>query len=131
MRIVIIAFILIINLTTYAHSEDKNTNPMTKEQIDTIEEGEKIGDQLNSLRMSFESMMRERKNDCIKAFGHDQFCSCLNDNLAVGLSFKDYIVITINSKDELNYNELSKEDKGVIDKAIKIREQCVGQLQKK
>lgn len=127
-RSMIIAILFSIIIVGYAHSEKTNNKPWTKEQIETIEEGEKIGEQLNSLLNQSKSMMRERHTDCIKAFGHDKFCSCLNENLAIYLSFKDYIVITINTKEELNYSSLPEDEKEVIDKAINVREQCVSQL---
>jgi hypothetical protein len=114
---------------TGLYSQDvKGSKPMSKEALDQLKAGEEALGALEELKVIFEKAMRARRYDCLQAFGHSAFCKCLCDNLAVGLDFKAYIIAVTSSKEELGYNEMSNEDKALVDSAIRVRDQCVRQL---
>lgn len=123
-------FLLIVATLTLAtpvlpQEPPKAGQPLTKEQIERLEGGFNAREELDSLKKSMDAIIRKRGINCIKAFGHDRFCKCLNENLSVGLTFQDYVGVITNTKDELNYVSLSTEQKKMVDNAIKTRDQCV------
>ena len=95
------------------------------EQLESILRGEKLIDELEILRKSMKDMWAERRYDCLKAFGHREFCSCLNDNLSAFLTFDDYIISVTESKEELNYQSRAEDERNLIDNAIRVRDECV------
>ena len=62
------------------------------------------------------------------AFGHEGFCLCLNNKLAIGLNFDGYITAVTRSKADLGYPKLSLENKTLIDGALSTREACVASV---
>ena len=105
--------------------------PRTKEQIDQLEAGTNALEALKNLKSSFESKMRARGNNCRKAFGHEQFCECLNSKLVVGLSFLDYVLVITNTKDDIGYKDMPEEQRGVVDSAYRVRDLCVSKMHSK
>ncbi len=99
--------------------------PLPKEAIDQLEFMTEALEDMQSLEKQFDSMMRARGNECLKSFGHLKFCTCLNEKLAAGLSFRDYIVVMATTKEELGYPTMPLKQKQLVDSAIKTREQCV------
>jgi hypothetical protein len=58
--------------------------PQTQlELLEQMESLEKAMDVLKQADASLDTMMRTRKLKCLKAFGHESFCQCLNETLAV------------------------------------------------
>jgi len=94
------------------------------ERLEQRESYEKVMGLLKEAEASLDAMTRTRKLQCLKALGSEAFCECLNEKLAVGLDFSGYIAVIIRTKDELKYNTLSKEDKGLVDSAINTRNAC-------
>jgi hypothetical protein len=98
--------------------------PTELERLEQRESYEKVMGLLKEAEVSLDAMTRTRKLQCLKAVGSESFCECLNEKLAVGLDFSDYVSVIIRTKDELKYSTLSKEDKGLVDSAINARNAC-------
>ena len=74
------------------------------------------------------SMVEARVDDCLKVFGHTTYCECMNAQLAAGMSFIGYVHILTKTKDEIEYDKLSKEEKTMVDSAYEVREICVKKI---
>lgn len=126
MKKILLGLILVFILIPFdSYAEDKKEKPLTKEQLEELDAFSSFPEQMDILLKQMEIMTKKRLNNCLKAFGDDKFCGCLNDNLPVGVDFQLYIASTIFSKDELKYKSLSETDKTLIDNAVKIRNLCV------
>ncbi len=104
---------------------------MSAEQIQKLDSLNHAMESLDKLKNLTDSMTRRKKSDCLKAFGNQDFCQCLSDNLPVSVSFQLYVTIVTTPKDKLGYSELDQENKGVVDVAINAREKCVKNNQQK
>jgi hypothetical protein len=103
-------------------------NAQTQNKIERLEQlqaKEKLEGALNELESLIENQAREVENSCIKAFGDKIFCNCISVKLPSILSFPEYVAIVSLTKNELNYQNLSKKDKEIIDIARLARDTCV------
>lgn len=121
MLVVIAAFASLAS----AEEPQQAKKPMTREQAEQIEALEAAQDSLKELMQAVDGITRERRFACIKAFGHRAFCECLNENMAVGVSFDDYIVAITRTDEQLSYSSLPDDKRTLIDSARRTREQCV------
>lgn len=107
-------------------AEDRPVNETKSlEEIELNESQKEISDILKNMSELFLRIEAEKKLQCIKAFGHNDFCNCISEKSPSGLSFLGYIIAVSNTKEELNYSNLSEEDRGMVDNARKAREECV------
>jgi hypothetical protein len=108
-----------------ASSSQPAQRPKTQlERLEQLESLEKAMATINQFEASLDAMIRVRKLKCLKAFGNEAFCECLNKKLAVGLDFDGYIMAVTRTKEELKYNTLSKDDKALVDSAGNTRTLC-------
>ena len=62
------------------------------------------------------------------AVAHESLCECLGRNLPVVVNFVGYVTIVTQTRNELKYDTLSAEDKGLVDNTRKARDQCLAQV---
>ena len=65
--------------------------PPTRDQLEQLETLDKLRSAVEGMGQAIESIARKRRIACLKAFGHDGFCHCLNERLAIGVTFDVYI----------------------------------------
>ena len=65
-----------------------------------------------------------RVKKCMQAFGHYNFCQCIDNSTAKNIAFADYIFILTHSKEAIGYNLLPEENQKAIDTTYKARKQC-------
>jgi hypothetical protein len=124
-KILIVGLILIASGNVYA-SKEKSIEQIQKEE-----------DLNNALRViknmddSLNTLMDVRRTDCQKAIGYGPFCSCVLESLPIAWTFSDYVAITTKTKDENNFNKMSKEYQDAYEKVIPIRDKCVIQINSK
>jgi hypothetical protein len=100
----------------------------TLEQQEQMNQLERAISKLDQLKTAVETMGQERRSQCMAAVASEAFCECLGQKLPVVINFVDYVTIVVRTREELKYNTLSAEDKGVVDNTRKVRDQCVGQV---
>lgn len=120
------AFVLIISVLFASSVFAQQDMPL--EQRQKLANIEKALASMNKLKAMVEEMSEARKQECLQAFGHTQFCGCIASNLPVALSFQQYISIVTHSKEENHYSSLSGENKKIYDAASNARDQCVKQM---
>lgn len=127
MQRLIIVFIvcLIFNISAFASENQNSAEQMSAEQIQKIDSLNHAMESLDKLEKLTDSMTRQKESDCLKAFGSQNFCKCLSENLPVPVSFELYVTIVTTPKDKLGYSELDQENKDVVDVTINAREKCV------
>jgi hypothetical protein len=99
--------------------------PLTLEQLEQLQTFDEARNSLDRLRAMVEIGTREKRTQCIRAFGAPGFCECLTTNLPVGASFQGYVQIVTTTKTDLQYQSLSVEDRKMVDAVTKARETCV------
>jgi len=100
----------------------------TIESIEKQQAYEKVISDLEKFENQFTDFAQERELNCIKAFGHKEFCACVFNEMPIAWSFSQYIAITTKPKEKLGYNKFDKEYKEVFDKVRPIRNKCVDKL---
>jgi len=95
------------------------------EQLETLNQFENIKGTLEGLGVQVERMGRTFELKCLSAFGHTAFCHCLKENRPVATSFENYILAATQTKEELGFNKLKKEDQQVVSRLRQTRDQCV------
>lgn len=125
MRNVLIAALLMISSPTWAQQ-----TPPSIQQLKTLELLEDFTDKIDTLMDATDAMTRERRSECLQAFGHEQFCGCLTETLPVAWNFAQYVSITTGTKEENGYAGLDEELKGAYDMVAPAREHCVGAMQR-
>ena len=64
---------------------------------------------------------------CIKAVGHEKFCTCISENIPTDQEFANYVVAVSKTKDDLKFEQLSEYYQEVIDMARTSRDKCVAE----
>jgi hypothetical protein len=99
--------------------------PLTKEQLEHLANLEEAKEQLQGLEGLIKTISRKRVAACTMAFGHGDFCACLDKHLAIGADFDTYIEAVTKTKEEIEYSKLDAKLKALVDSALTTREQCV------
>jgi uncharacterized protein (UPF0128 family) len=105
--------------------EPKKKRPLTKEQIEQLEALDDAVASVEDLQRSVDNITRTRGSACVKAFGHGEFCACLNKHMAIGVNFEEYVAFVTRSRPALKYETLPPEVRRLVDNAVATREQCV------
>lgn len=71
------------------------------------------------------SIHDRRGADCMRAIGHERFCSCLNNSLTLELSFPEYIVLITRLDGDANPMPLVPAKRRYRDEAVHLRDVCV------
>jgi len=118
---------LLFTFNSFCLSQEPSSTKKTPshERLEQLQQDDDFLKLMDKMKVVEERMSQNKRYNCIKAFGHAGFCNCLIDELPVGLSFKDYIIIVTSTKEELGYDKLSKDDKKMVDKVITARDLCV------
>lgn len=98
----------------------------TLPQIEQMEASQKAAATTLAERMAVPSKLQ-----CLKVFGDQTFCDCVQKNLPVPLTFAEYQVILTKSKSENQYGKMTKELQAAYDQVAPLREKCVAQAHKK
>lgn len=85
----------------------------------------------DSLDVELEQVTLQKLESCMSAFADEKFCSCLSSGLPIGITFDGYIQAVTRTKAEIGYNDLSENEKTLIDMARSVRDQCVAAKKKK
>lgn len=81
---------------------------------------------LDALTKAAEAVTEEKKIECVGAFGHLMFCSCIAENIPVGMNFQLYAVLLSKGRESFGYPEkVSTDDRKQMDTAYAAREKCV------
>lgn len=144
----ILAFIaLTLNYQSFADVDTKPitdnqtqqiSNPPTISQIEQANKNilfsEKAMQAADNLVHDVKILVEIRFNDCLKAFGNNDFCNCIARKLPVAVSFIDYIQIITTDQDTLNKKVMQSNDPDagtMVQKIQTTRETCVQLNQKK
>lgn len=123
---ILFLFFLLAPATYAADKTDRTTPPpmpLDLQESDHILN--KALGEIENLRLMTENITVEKKNECMKAIGNTDFCECIVESVPIAVSFLGYVNILVKTKDELNYNTLSVEDKMLVDKSRVARDKCV------
>ena len=99
------------------------------EELETRSQFENFKGTLEGLGVQVERMGRTFELKCLSAFGHTAFCHCLKENRPVATPFENYILAVTQTKDELGFNKLKKEDQQIVLRLRQTRDQCVKTIQ--
>ena len=94
----------------------------TLPQIEQLEASQKAAAKTLAERMAVPSKLQ-----CLKVFGQQSFCDCVQSGLPAPLTFAEYQVILTKSKSENQYGKMSKELHSAYDQVAPLREKCVAQ----
>lgn len=78
-----------------------------------------------AVRDQFELQVWHTRLACIKALGHEEFCTCISENIPADQEFANYVVAVSKTKDELKFDQLSEYYQEVVDMARASRDLCV------
>ncbi len=116
-------------LISGAYTNASAIEPTPLEKQEQIENLKKINTLLEQAETAINSEAQTSESQCMKAVGNSEFCKCIawqNPGSFVQYeSFVQYVLILSKSKEELNYDRLSKSDKLLVDNARKARDKCV------
>jgi hypothetical protein len=66
-----------------------------------------------------------KTDQCMKAFGQDNFCNCIGANLPATVSFEQYIHTMVASKEDLGYSAMPLDQRKTVDAILETAEKCV------
>ena len=119
--------LIIIGLAMYAVTAYAGKSP-TIDDLEQMQKFDEMVDAVEQLESQLDRLTKQRRAKCIRAFGHEEFCSCILKELPVAFDFSNYIAITTKSKEENGYMKLDDEYKKAYDKVRPIRDKCVTEL---
>ena len=95
------------------------------EQLESLNEFENLKGTVEELGVLLERMGRVFEQKCLSAFGHTVFCRCIRNNRPGTTSFEHYILAATQTKEELGFNKLKKEEQQLVIGLRQTRDQCV------
>lgn len=81
-----------------------------------------------SLWERIEREARRKTIQCMRAFPHEEFCTCLGSELPMPVNMTQYALAVTLSREEVGYEQLSEEQRSAFDKTIQAREVCAAQM---
>lgn len=121
-----VALSLVLCLSSPAMGQEPGHRPAPS--LEDLEIADQMRESIDELEASFEKTWRLRKNHCQRAFGSNEFCSCLGDKLPAVVTFPVYAAVVISTREELGYAVASADERAVIDGIYAAREECVARL---
>ena len=123
----LILTILLIFFSSSLAEENSGTTQkaLTLEEIGQKEARENVGNNLQKLANHLLQSAEIKYNNCLKAFGDEEFCQCIKNKTPPGITFAEYIAIVIKTKEDLGYSQSDNATKEMIDNTIKARETCI------
>jgi hypothetical protein len=97
----------------------------TLEEQEQLNQYDKAISALDNLKALTEKMTKDKKAQCMIAIANEPLCECISSNLPVVVNFVQYVSIITQTKDDLEYNKQSKEDKKIIDNTRATRDKCM------
>jgi hypothetical protein len=123
---IILTILLIFFSSSFAEENSGTTQKaLTLEEIGQKEARENVSNNLQKLANHLLQSAETKYNNCLKAFGDEEFCRCIKNKTPSGITFAEYIEIIINTKEDLGYSQSDNATKVMIDNTIKARETCV------
>jgi SET domain-containing protein len=114
--------LLFIFLISGAYTNASAVEPTPLEKQEQIDNSKKVSALLEQAKTALNSEAQTSESQCMKAIGNSEFCKCIAwQNPG---SFVQYVLILSKSKEELNYDRLSKDDKLLVDNTRKARDKC-------
>lgn len=98
------------------------------ESLDQLEKNWNIQnnkDPVVELLESIATVAKQREYECKRAFGSNEFCKCLSQELPVSVTFMQYNAIVIRSKEQLLFETTSEENKKLVNAIYSARNKCV------
>jgi 1-aminocyclopropane-1-carboxylate deaminase/D-cysteine desulfhydrase-like pyridoxal-dependent ACC family enzyme len=117
----LIGFLLVI-VSSICNAQNENQELDTQKMMEHLN---KISKEAEGWTAKQRTIARERQQQCLDAFGHKQFCSCLNEELHWVLGFDSYIRI-ITAPTTSAASDSSPDEHAAIESVYKAREKCVG-----
>jgi hypothetical protein len=115
MRAILILVILLGASSSFAQ---------TLEDQEKLNQYDKAISALDNLRALTEKMTKDKKAQCITAIASEPLCECISANLPVVVNFVQYVSIITHTKEDLEYDKQTKEDKQIIDNVRMTRDKC-------
>lgn len=116
----LIGFLLVI-APSICIAKDKNQELNLKQMMENLNQ---ISKEADGWAARQHAIARERQQQCLDAFGHKLFCSCLNEELHWVLGFDSYIrIITAPSTGAAS--DLLPDERAAIESVYMAREKCV------
>lgn len=72
-----------------------------------------------------DDLVKATKRQCLTAVNNEALCSCLSSKLPMTVNFVQYVSIITMTKEELQYDKLSPDDKKIVDLTRGTRDQCI------
>ena len=117
----ILLIILLVLASSICSSQEKSKDLDTKKMMERLSQ---ISEDAEVWAAKQRTIARERYQQCFDAFGHEDFCSCINEELHWVLGFHSYIrIITAPSIGATS--DASPDERAVIESVYKAREKCV------
>lgn len=83
-----------------------------------------------SLVERVEREVKRKYIQCMRAFPHKIFCSCLSGKIPLVFNMTQYTLAVTISKEDMGYDKLSKDEKKAVDVTIQARESCADKIKK-
>lgn len=113
----LLALFVALLLSSYAAAGDDTKGGERMKQLHEIQK------EAETWAAKQQSIARQRQTECLNAFGHKGFCSCLTRELHWVLGFDEYIRIVTATPDQLS--SVPADERAVVESAVRAREVCV------
>jgi len=120
---ILLSFLLLSTFSSVSFSDEDS--PRT---INELQKEEFLID--GSLVERLEREGKRKYFQCMRAFPHKKYCSCLSGKIPLVLSMTQYTLVVTMSKEDLGYDKLSEDEKKAVDVTIRARESCAGKIKK-
>jgi len=117
---------MLVVFGSQALAQTSNTAPpMPLDQQEQLEAKQRVSRAIGSMADALLQFAELRESQCLKAIGDSGFCKCIAYNSPSEISFVEYVTLVAATKEDMKYDQLSAEDKKLVDAARASRDLCV------
>ncbi len=81
-----------------------------------------------SIWEGIERAVQHKTIQCMRAFPHEEFCTCLVEEIPMVVNMVQYAVATTLSKEQMGYDKLSEDQRKAVDATTRARETCAARI---
>ncbi len=118
--------ILMTLLVLSVFSSASFSNEGSPSTIEELETEEFLID--GTLAQRIDREVKRKYIQCMRAFPHKKFCNCLSSNMSLVFNMLQYTLVVTISKEALEYDKLSEDEKKAVDVTIEARELCADKI---
>jgi hypothetical protein len=97
----------------------------TLQELQELQRQQNLKQSIDDLERKTNSLANLKTQICFNAVGNEPLCRCLANSLPIAVDFLKYVSIVNLTREEMEYDKLSSEQRQLVDLTRAARDKCV------